>query len=146
MLVYDRPDILTVYLENLPWKRGYITLHKAKGEGKTNEQLSYYYAVVVETAFRQMQDDGNDVMKIEIGEKTKTVPLTRDVVDIILKDAYAKSIGSNKVLKRNMSLADCMALIDFAIRWCAIYLHCVIPEPDPLWKQKGAVDNNVNAS
>lgn len=135
-MIFDRPDVLTVYIENLPWKRGYITLHKSKGPSKTNEQLAYYYAVVVETAFNQMIEDGNDDITILIAGRERTLPLTRDVVDLILKDAYARSIGSAKVLKRNMSKMDCMALIDFAIRWCAKFLHCVIPEPDTNWRDQ----------
>lgn len=133
-MIFDRPDILTIYVENVLYERGYITLHKSKGPSKTNEQLAYYYAVVVETAFQQMIADGNDDITILIAGRERTLPLTRDVVDLILKDAYAKSIGAGKVLKRNMSKMDCMALIDFVIRWCAKYLHCVIPEPDTNWR------------
>ena len=137
-MIFDRPDIFTVYIENLPWKRGHITLHKSKGPSKTNEQLAFYYAVVVETAYRQMLEDGNDVITINIAGRERTLPLTRDVVDLILKDAYAKNIGSANVLKRHMSKMDCMALIDFCMRWCACYLHCVIPEPDTNWRDAPA--------
>lgn len=136
--VYDRPEIRQTYLENVEWNRGYEVHHKSKGPSKTNEQLAYYYAVVVETAFQQMRDDGNDEMNVDIAGKIRIVPLTRDVVDIILKDAYAKSIGVGKIQKRDMSKMDCMALIDFAIRWCAKYLHCVIPEPDTNWRESNA--------
>jgi hypothetical protein len=134
--VYDRPDIRQCYLENVGWKRGYEEHHKEKGPSKTNPQLAYYYAVVIETAFQQMRSDGNDVIKIDIAGKIRELPLTVDLVDLVLKDAYAKSIGVPKVLKTFMSKTDCMALIDFSIRWCACYLHCVIPDPDPNWREK----------
>lgn len=134
--VYDRPDIRQAYLENVEYKRGYETHHKARGPSKTNPQLAYYYGVIVEMAMSALKKSHKDGIIIVISGYKKKMPVIKDVVDWILKDAYAKSIGAQEILKRNMSKMECMALIDFVIMWCAKYLHIVIPEPDPNWSQK----------
>ena len=133
--VYDRPDIRKAYIENVEWNRGYEIHRKSKGPSKTLPQLAYYYGVIVEMAMSAMKKYHKDGIIIEIGGHRKKMPVVKDVVDWILKDAYAKSIGESEVLKRNMSKMDCMALIDFVILWCAKYQHIVIPRPNPNWRE-----------
>jgi len=134
--VYDRPDIRRAYLENVEWVRGYEVHRKSRGPGKTPPQLAYYYGVIIDIAMAGMKKENKSGIIIVINGRQKRMPIVRDVVDWILKDAYAKSIGKKEVLKRNMSKMECMALIDFVILWCARYLHIIIPEPDVNWKDK----------
>lgn len=104
----------------------YLTFHKTKGSPKTREQLGYYYAVIVPTVYKQMVEDGNDTMIIKVGNKPKNVPITPDVVDLLLKEACAK----NDKLKRNMTIGECSEFISSCILWAARYVSCSIPEPE----------------
>lgn len=128
------PKVFNAYVKGLDDGNYYIVLHKRKGPSKTPEQLGYYYAVIVPTAFKQMKEDGNERMVIRTGKKNaykfKEVPLTEEVVDLLLKEACAKFDGKIVTLKRNMTMRECSEFIDRAIRWCARYLHCVIPPPE----------------
>lgn len=127
----NRPKVFDAYAQGLKDDNYYIVLHKAKGPPKTLEQLAYYYAVVVPTAFKQMKEDGNTTIVVNTGNKRfKELPLTEEIVDQLLKEACAKFDGKDVTLKRNMSKQECMEFLDKAIRWCARYLHCVIPPPD----------------
>jgi len=126
----NKPKVFDAYCAGQKDGDYYITLHKVKGSPKTLEQLGYYYAVIVPTAFKQMVEDGNEKMVVKVGDKYKEVPITEDVVDLLLKEACAKFDGKIVTLKRNMSKQECKEFIDRAIRWCARYLHCVIPESE----------------
>ena len=96
---------------------------------KTLAQLAYYYAVIVPSALNQMKADGNDTYTVKIGDKEKELPIDEDVVDTILKQAcMVKSKG-------RMSMEEASEFIDKCIMWCARYLGCVVPDPDPNWKQ-----------
>lgn len=128
--LFNKPKVFRAYTQGLKDGDYYIVLHKQKGSPKTLEQLGYYYAVIVPTAFKQMVEDGNEKMVIKVGGKFKEVPITEDVVDLLLKEACAKLDGKKVTLKRNMSKQECSEFIDRVIRWCARWLHCVIPEPD----------------
>lgn len=126
----NRPKVFDAYALGQQDGNYYIVLHKTKGSPKTLEQLGYYYAVIVPTAFKQMVEDGNEKMIVKIGDKFKEVPITEDVVDLLLKETCAKLDGQKVTLKRNMSKSECSEFIDRVIRWCARYLHCVIPPSD----------------
>ena len=107
----------------------YIELHRAKGPPKTLQQLGYYYAVVLPTAYRAMVELGNDTMTIAIGGGVKEVPLSQDVVDSILKQVWATRKGCEVKSKAKFSIEEASELIDWSIQWCARYLGCVIPSP-----------------
>jgi hypothetical protein len=97
---------------------------------KTLAQLAYYYAVIIPAALKQMKADGNDTYTVQIGERTKELPLNEDVVDMILKQAcLVKS-------KARMSQEEASEFLDRCIKWCARYLGCVIPPADKDWKDK----------
>ncbi len=124
------PKVFAAYVAGQKPGKYYLTLTKVKGPPKTAEQLGYYYAVVLPTAYKQMLEDGNDTIIVQIGDKQKEVPLTEDVVDGVLKAACAKFNGQNVKDKRNMTKEDAAVFLGDTIRWCARYLHCVIPEPE----------------
>jgi len=126
----NRPKVFESYVKGLKDGNYYLELHKVKGTPKTLEQLGYYYAVVVPTAYKQMVEDGNDHIVIKIGNKFKEVPITEEVVDLMLKESCAKFDGKNVILKRDMTKEEASIFLSKSIRWCARYLHCVIPEPD----------------
>ena len=128
--ILNRHKVFNAYCTGQKDGNYYVTLHKVKGTPKTPEQLGYYYAVIVPTAFKQMVADGNEKMVVKVGDKFKEIPLTEEVVDLLLKEACAKLDGKKVTLKRNMSKQDCLKFIDRVIRWCATWLHCVIPPPD----------------
>lgn len=125
----NRPKVFDAYAQGQKDGNYHITIHKTKGSFKTLAQLSYYYAVVVPTAFQAMVEQGNEKMVVKVGDKFKEIPLTEDVVDLLLKEACAKFDGKNVINKANMTKEECSRFIDKSIRWCARYLSCVIPEP-----------------
>lgn len=94
---------------------------------KTLAQLAYYYAVIIPTALRQMQEDGNGSYVVMIGSRAKKMPLDKDVVDRILKEACMVES------KGRMSIEEASEFIEKCIRWCARYLGCVIPPADKDW-------------
>lgn len=94
---------------------------------KTLAQLAYYYAVIIPTALRQMQEDGNGSYVVMIGSRAKEMPLDKDVVDRILKEACM--VGD----KSRMSIDEASEFIEKCIKWCARYLGCVIPPADKNW-------------
>ncbi len=94
---------------------------------KTNEQLGYFHAVVVPTAFQQMVRDGNRSIMVPINGKFKELPLTEDVVVSMLKQVWATSKGCEVKSKADMTIEECSELIEISIQWCATYLGCVIP-------------------
>lgn len=126
----NRPKVFDAYAQGKKDGDYHITIHKTKGTPKTLEQLGYYYAVIVPTAFQAMVEQGNERMVVKIGDKLKEIPLTEDTVDLLLKEACAKFDGKNVTNKAKMSKEECSRFIDKCIRWCARYLGCVIPEPD----------------
>ena len=103
----------------------HISIHKTKGPPKTLPQLGYYYAVIVPHALKAMKEHGWDTYTIQIAGNTKELPMCKEVVDYILKDACAWEEKS----KANMDKQECSRFIDRCIQWCARYLGCVIPSP-----------------
>lgn len=122
----NREQVFNAYVQGQPDGDYYIEMRKAKGTSKTLEQLGYYYAVIIPTVYRQLVDDGNETFVVKIGSKFREVPLTKDIVDLLLKEACAFSEKS----KAKMSMEECSAFIDRCIRWAARWLGCVIPPPD----------------
>jgi len=122
----NRGQVFDAYISGQKDGDYYLVLHKVRGSPKTLEQLGYYYAVIVPTVYKQLVDDGHDRFVVNTGGKFKEVPLTTDIVDLLLKEACA----FDEKLKRNMTLEQCSAFIDRCIRWSAKYLACVIPPPN----------------
>lgn len=122
----NRKTVWSAYLAGLQNGNYYLTINKRKGEPKTLEQLAYLYAVIIPTVYQQLIDDGNETFVVKIGKKFKEVPLTKDVVDLMLKESCAFEEKS----KAKMTKEQCSEFIDRCIRWAARYLHCVIPPPD----------------
>jgi len=106
-----------------------LTLSKTVA-GKTNEQLGYYFGVVVHTAFQQMLSDGNRSIMVHINDKFKEIPLTEGVVDSMFKKIWADSKGCEVKSKADMSIEEHSELIDISIMWSAQYLGCQIPPPE----------------
>jgi hypothetical protein len=94
---------------------------------KTLAQLAYYYAVIIPTALSQMQEDGNGTKTIKVGSREKLLPLDKDDIDKILKDACATKD------KGRMSMEEASEFIERCILWCATWLGCVIPPADKNW-------------
>lgn len=94
---------------------------------KTLAQLAYYYAVIIPTALRQMREGGNDTYVVMIGSRAKKMPLDKDIVDRILKEACMVES------KGRMSIEEASEFIEQCIKWCARYLGCVIPPANKDW-------------
>ena len=122
----NRKTVWTAFLAGLPDGDYYLTITKRKGPPKTLEQLAYYYAVIIPTVYNQMVEDGHERFVVKVGGKVKEIPLTKDVVDLLLKEACAFEEKS----KAKMSKEECSAFIDRCIRWAARWLSCVIPPPE----------------
>ncbi len=115
----------------LMMKDGDYTLTLSKTiASKTNEQLGYFHAVVVPTAFQQMVRDGNKSVMIQVNDKFKEIPLTEDYVVDMFKKIWADSKGCEVKSKADMSIEEASELIEMSILWSARYLGCVIPEPE----------------
>ena len=129
----NRPKVFDAYMMGLKDGNYYIEIYKNQGPMKTNEQLGYFHAVVVPAAMRQIIEDGNESIVVKIGKGSsqhfKEVPITEDNVVNILKGVWAKTKGVKIKSKADMTKEECSELIDISIRWCARYLHCVIPPP-----------------
>ena len=106
-----------------------LTLSKTVA-GKTNEQLGYYFGVVVHTAFQQMLSDGNRSIMVHINDKFKEIPLTEGVVDSMFKKIWADSKGCEVKSKADMNIEEASELIDISIQWAERYLGCQIPPPE----------------
>ena len=94
---------------------------------KTLAQLAYYYAVIIPTALRAMQAEGNGTKTMRVGKREKILPLDKDDIDDMLKDACATK-G-----KGRMSIEEASEFIERCILWCATWLGCVIPPADKNW-------------
>lgn len=127
---YNSFKVFLAYVKGLKDGNYYSTLHKVKGSPKTLEQLGYFHAVVVPTAFKQMVEDGNDTVKFIIDGKEKELPLTEDMVVVILKEVWAKTKGVKVKSKAGMTISEASELISISIEWCARYLHCSIPDAE----------------
>jgi hypothetical protein len=127
----NRPQVFTAYCKGRPDGNYYLELTKVKGEPKTNQQLAYYYAVIIPAVFDAMKEAGNENYVVKIGSKFKELPLTEDVVDYLLKQACQLPEKS----KASISKIEAIEFIDRCIRWAARYLGCVIPEPNTNWKE-----------
>ena len=95
---------------------------------KTLAQLAYYYAVIIPTALRHIVDElKQDTYIVKIGEREKKMPMDKDMVDKILKQACGYES------KARMSIEEASEFIEKCIKWCARYLGCVIPPADKNW-------------
>ncbi|HDY88113.1 MAG TPA: hypothetical protein ENH82_08385 [bacterium] len=132
LFFYNNFKVFCAYTKGLKNGDYYLTLHKVKGSPKTLEQLGYFHAVVVPTAFKQMVEDGNDTVKFIIDGKEKELPLTEDMVVVIFKEVWAKAKNVKVKSKKDMTITEASELITISIEWAARYLHCSIPEPSKL--------------
>lgn len=129
--LFNSPKVFDAYTVGLPDGKYYVNLHKVKTM-KTNEQLGYFHAVVVPTILKQIIEDGNRTVKFEMNGRVKELPLTDDMVVVILKEVWAKSKGVKVKSKSDMTKSEASELIDISIEWAARFLHCSIPEPSKL--------------
>lgn len=132
LFYYNNFKVFCAYTKGLKDGDYYATLHKVKGSPKTLEQLGYFHAVVVPTAFKQMVEDGNDTVIFEMEGRKKELRLTEDMVVEMLKEIWAKSKGVKVKSKADMTKTEASELISISIEWCARYLHCSIPEPNSI--------------
>lgn len=135
--VYTRtnPEIFDAYCLGQPDGEYCDTFKKAVAP-KTLAQLAYYYAVIVPTALRQMKAEGNGTKTIKTGKggiREKILPLDKDDMDDILKDACATK-G-----KSRMSIEEASEFMERCILWCAQWLGCVIPPADKNWMRTKSV-------
>ena len=94
----------------------------------TSDNSGMYDTLSVE----QMIEDGNRTVKFELSGRVKELPLTDDMVVVILKEVWAKSRGVKVKSKADMTKEEASELIDISIEWAARFLHCSIPEPSKL--------------
>jgi len=120
------------------WKEGqegYLSFTK-KGKPKSREQLGYYHAVILPTALKAFEDNGDVTLTLNYKDKSIEVDLTKETVDMFFKIRYANRVGGYKD-KENMNMAECAAFEDWCILWCATWLNCHIPPADANWRTNG---------
>ena len=133
---FNRGQIFDAYVSGQPDGEYYVEVHKAEGVPQTSPQRGYYYGVVVHHTLKAMKEQGNDSIIIKVGKRFKELPLTKEVVDDMLKEIWAKEKGVKVKSKSKFSLDEYAELIDSGIKWNARYLSYVIPEPDKDWRKK----------
>ena len=115
-----------------------LTLSKTVAS-KTNEQLGYFHAVVVPTAFNQIKEfEGRDLdghkrfpqVSFMINDQLKQIPMTEDNVILMLKMVWAKHYNREVKSKADMNIEEASQLLSISIIWCERYLGCHIPLPD----------------
>ena len=106
-----------------------------KKRGKSQDQLGYYYAVVIPCAVQALIDAGWDSVGETAwslgGQDMTAIPLAtnQDNVDSMLKALFSASEDSSLVQKRRMTVDEMGRLIDFAGRWLAESFGVVLPAP-----------------
>lgn len=130
MFKLNRGHVFRAYCQGQKDGDYFLELHKAKGAPKTQEQLGLYFAVYIPTVKQSMIEHGNETFVVKIGDKFKEVPITDEVVDLLLKEACAKFDGKTVTNKRDMSKEQGSMFLENCSRWAARYLGCVIPEPE----------------
>ncbi|MCJ7482624.1 MAG: hypothetical protein MUO31_06635 [Thermodesulfovibrionales bacterium] len=106
---------------------------------KTNEQLGYFHAVIVPTAFNQIKEfagegewvDGKKrfpTIGFMVKDKYKEIPMTEEVVVSLLKQVWATNNGCEVKSKADMSIEECSDLIEISKQWCERYLGCKFPK------------------
>jgi hypothetical protein len=122
------------------WKdgqRGFLHLTK-RSNPKSLEQLAYYYAVILPTAYEAFKKESADVsLVLHFKGKETKVDLNEKTVDMFLKIRYSEFIGEYKD-KGDMSMAECSGYEDWAIKWCATWLNTHIPPADKNWAETTA--------
>lgn len=129
----NREEVFGAYCQSLSDGDYYEELHKSKGASKTLAQLAYYYAVIIPMTYQSMLEHGNDSIVVPVGNRLREVPLTKEVVDDLLKEACLKK--DDEKSKAKMSIEEASEFIDKCIMWCAKFLGCVIPEPKKSFDQ-----------
>jgi len=114
--------------------QGYITFHKI-GQAKSQEQLGYYYAVILPEAVKAFRNNEDFSLVVEFKGKQTKMELTLNNMDYFLKLRYAALTGEY-VDKSEMNMAQCAAFEDWAIKWLATWLGCQIPPADRDWRKR----------
>ena len=107
---------------------------KKKRQPKSSAQLGYYYAVILPVAFEAFKENGDLDLIVRVNKKDYTIPLSKETVDLFLKQRYAPWKGVYKD-KADMSMSECAKFEDWAILWLAKYMGCCIPPADVNWRK-----------
>ena len=126
-LALRRKDIFSAYISGQKDGDYHLELHKQKGPPKTNQQLAYYYAIVLPCVAKSMKEHGNDSIVVKVGKRFVELALTEKIVDRLLKQRCAVFDGK-VVNKADMSIEQAAEFLDRTIMWAAKYLGCVVPE------------------
>jgi len=105
-----------------------ITISKA-GDKKSNQQLAYYYGVVIESVRIALTNQGNDTITIMIKDRPIGLPLTKDDIDLLLKSRVGMAVFGMMPTKSDMLKGDMSLYIDRCIMWIAKWLDYAVPPP-----------------
>jgi len=98
---------------------------------KTNPQLGYWHATVLKHAVQGFIDNGHDsIRSATVFGQVRNYAITKADVDEYLKAEYAASNNIENIGKAKMSDEQMSELISWTKKWCAEWLHTVIPEPE----------------
>ena len=100
--------------------RGVLRFVQRRGPSKTTAQLGYYWVAILPAIHKQLVADGHEIMG---------VPINEDMAHDIVKHICANVRDDKYVTLSEMSKMEAMAFMDNAIRWAAMTLHVIIPEP-----------------
>ena len=113
-----------------------VSIQKATKE-KTIPQMAYYYAVILPTVLREMEQQGHDSITIVSDGEIVNLPLTSENIDLyILKPRCARVRDGQLITKTFMTIEEASMFIENCLLWAAESLGCVIPDANPEWFKK----------
>lgn len=119
------------------WKdgqKGYLWFTK-ESKPKSQQQLGYYYGVILPHAVQAFKDAEDWSLTIEGKGRSVEIELNLENMDLFLKSRYGKMDVFKD--KREMSMAECAAYEDFCIKWLAKWMNCQVPPADTNFKKGG---------
>lgn len=99
-----------------------------EGRTKTHQQVRTHFGLVVEIIRQRLEDMGIDVCG---------VACNKEMVHDILKKACGGVGDMGETLGLSeMTTTQASKFFDNCRTWCSTQLSLVIPDPDPLWREK----------
>lgn len=120
-----------------PGQRGYVEIKK-RGNRKSREQLSYYYAVILPAVLADFKTDQGVTLNFNIGKKMVTLPLSLETCDWFFKLNYAEYNSGEYKDKSEMNMAECAAFEDYCIKWLYTHRNVHVPPADKNWRENQA--------
>lgn len=118
------------FVDSLQDKQIVEAVFQKRRYAKTNEQLGYWYAVVMPCAVQGLLDAGYDTL-FACTMGGCEVETNVETADLLFKTLFQRfKRAKDMPLKRDMTDDEMSELIEFTKRYCAENLNTIIPEPE----------------